>query len=157
MSFLQKKESRESRNEAGGCVAGEGCTDGEIRRTVLLNSPDAIVKVNTCRRDWRTYGESAKIPYDLRSRGGTVYNLKFCLVHLGLSPSGGHFVTVLTNPLDREQCVLVDDGKVRRMDREDFEQFARRSYVGGYERVDVRTIPKPSPADILRKIDARRH
>ena len=156
MSFLQKKESRESRNEAGGCVAGEGCTDGEIRRTVLLNSPDAIVKVNTCRRDWRTYGESAKIPYDLRSRGGTVYNLKFCLVHLGLSPSGGHFVTVLTNPLDREQCVLVDDGKVRRMDREDFEQFARMSYVVGYERVDVRTIPKPSPADILRKIDARR-
>ena len=156
MSFLQKKKSHESRRGARGCVEGEGCTDGEIRRTVLLNSPDAIVKVNTCRRDSRTYGESAKIPYDLCGRGGTVYNLKFCLVHLGRSPSAGHFVTVLTNPLDREQCVLVDEGKVRRMAREDFEEFARMSYVVGYERVDVKTIPKPSTADVKRKIDARR-
>ena len=155
MSFLQKKESRESRKESRRCVAGEGCTDGEIRRTVLLNSPDAVVKVNTCRRDSRTYGESAKVPYDLRGRGGTVYNLKFCLVHIGHSPSGGHFVTVLTNPLDREQCILVDDGKVRRMERADFEEFARMSYVVGYERVDVQTIPKPSTAETLRKIEAR--
>lgn len=155
MSAVQEG-TYDSREGSRGCVMGESCTDGETRVTSLLNRPDAVLKLNARRRDPRTYGENAEIPYDIRCVGGVTYSLKCCVVHLGRAPSAGHFVTVLTNPLDREQCVLVDDGKVRRIEREHFRKFAEMSYIVGYERTDLRTTPKPSAGDILGKIDARR-
>ena len=138
------------------CIMGESCTDGEIRITSLLNCPDAVLKLNARRGDPRTYGKNTEIPYNIRGVGGVNYNLKCCVVHLGRAPSAGHFITVLTNPLDREQCVLVDDGKVSRIEREHFRKFAEMSYIVGYERTDLRTTPKLSAGDILGKIDARR-
>lgn len=148
--LLQRLHSEAcSEDHVFSCIVGESC--GEMCRTVSSNCPDAFVEVNECRRDAKTYRESAKAPYDVSSRGDTVYKLKFCLVHLGRSPSGGHFVTFLTNPLDREQCVRVDGGEVRRIKREDFEKLAGMSYLVGYER--IQSIPS---ADVSKHIDARR-
>ena len=151
MSAVQEEGTCDRR-----CVMAESCMDGEVLSTSLVNSPDAVLKVNVRRRDSRTYGENAEPAYEIRSGAGVTYSLKCFVVHLGRSPSAGHFVTVLTNPLDRDQCVLVDDGAVKRIEREQFRKFAEMSYFACYERIDLQTVPKPSAGDILRVIDARR-
>ena len=97
--------------------------DGPTYRTNLLNCPDAVIQVVSCRRDSGTYELSADVPYQIESMGSSPYELKFCVVHLGSSRMSGHFVTLLTNPMDREECVLVDDGKIRWLKRKDFEKF----------------------------------
>ena len=138
-----------------GCIMGELCTDGEIYGMSILNQPDAVLKVNIRRQDSKTYGENVEPSYEIRGGGGVTYSLKCCIVHIGWCPSAGHFVTVLTNPLDQEQCVLVDDGKVKRISPEQFRKFAEMSYVVGYERTDLQTMPKPSTGEVLRMIDGR--
>ena len=150
MSLKSKKSTADDRKAMRRCLMGPDCTDGEIYQTNLLNCPDAVVQVVACRRDSGTYKLSEEVPYQM---GSAPYELKFCVVHLGSSRMSGHFVTLLTNPLDRQECVLVDDGRVRWLKREDFEKFAQMSYINGYEIVEPQTIPKPSTEDMLSKMN----
>ena len=146
------KSTADDQKATRGCIRGPACTDGPTYRTNLLNCPDAVIQVVSCRRDSGTYELSADVPYQIESMGSSPYELKFCVVHLGSSRMSGHFVTLLTNPMDREECVLVDDGKIRWLKREDFEKFAKKSYINGYEIVEPQTIPKASPDEIRSKM-----
>ena len=135
----------------GECRMEQDCGDGEISETKLLNKPDAFLQKIACRSDSTTYKERVKVPNQLIMNGAE-YELKFCLVHLGNSPVAGHFVTLLTNPLDREESVIVDNGKVSRLKQGDFETFSKQAYIVGYERVQLQTMPMPSPRDIFTKM-----
>ena len=134
-----------------GCIKGINCADGEISRTTLLNRPDTIVQVLACRLASETYKRREEVPYQIHNGQ---YELKWGIVHLGTSPGAGHFITVITNPLDRHQCLLVDNGRVMWMKKEDFEKVVTQSYIIGYESVAPKTIPEPSSEEILNKMRA---
>ena len=133
------------------CMKGPNCADGEISKTTLLNSPDTIVQILSSRLSSLTYKRREEVPYQLHNGQ---YELKWGIVHLGTEPAAGHFITVITNPLDRQQCLLVDNGKVMWIKKEDFEKVVTQSYIIGYESVAPKTIPEPSSEEILNKMRA---
>ena len=138
----------------GVCHNGPNCKDGAVYREELLNCPDTVVQVIASRGVPGTYKQIEEVPYEMSSRVKNMkYNLKFCIVHLGKSPMRGHFITILSNPLNRNDCALVDNGQVKWISRRVFEEFSRYGYIIGYELVQPRTISQPTSEDILTKMD----
>ena len=135
------------------CKNEENCADGVIYKTQLMNCPDTIVQVVGSRGGSVTYKQKEHVPLEIRNTvEGLKYNLKFCIVHLGKSPLAGHFVTLLSNPVDREECVIVDNGEVKWINQKQFEEFSNQAYIIGYEMDDPKTIPQQFPAEILSKM-----
>ena len=135
------------------CKNEEKCADGVIYKTQLMNCPDTIVQVVGSRGGSVTYKQKEHVPLEIRNTmEGATYNLKFCIVHLGKSPLAGHFVTLLSNPVDREECVIVDNGEVKWINQKQFEEFSNQAYIIGYEMEDPKTIPQQFPAEILSKM-----
>ena len=133
------------------CPHHAGCRDGGTQQTHLLNSPDVVIQMVAGRRKTSTYNQIQQVPYEISSRAGAGYDLKFVLVHLGNNRKSGHFITLLSNPLDRGEALLVDQGEAMAIKREDFEEFAQKAYLIGYERKDPVSLPTPTPGDISTK------
>ena len=144
------------------CIMQEKCRDGQYYQTDLLNCPDAVIQVVGSRRNSSTYKQSEDIPYSMTGMGGAAYDLKFATIHLGDTPKSGHFVTALSNPANREDCVLVDNGTVSRITRQHFDKFKKSAFFVGYELLEAKSIPKTSTETIrdvmqqtIRKCNAR--
>ena len=140
------------------CSMEENCRDGEYYQiTDLLNCPDSVIKVVGSRKNLGTYKQSEEVPYSMKGRGGAEYQLKFATIHLGDTPKSGHFVTAISNPGDRGDCVLIDNGKVFKIKRAEFDKFRKSAFFVGYELLDAKTIPKASKETIakaMREVDA---
>ena len=156
------KDNHEPAVDIEICKMEKNCTDGPYYQADLLNTPDALIEVMGSRRNPTTYKHREEIPYSKNGRGGASYNLKFVTTHLGETPNSGHFVTAISNPADRNDCVLVDDGKVLRITQENFDKFRRSAFFVGYELLEPKTIPKPSNETVMvamqhsiRKFNAR--
>ena len=158
VSMTDHNNQRPVAEEGGKCTMEEDCRDGEYYQySDLLNSPDSVIKVVSSRKDSATYKQSEEVPYTIKGMGDAEYELKFATIHLGDSPEAGHFVTVISNPGDRADCVLVDDGNVSKIKPSDFDKFRKSAFFAGYELLDAKTIPKPSKetiAQAMRKVDA---
>ena len=160
--YMSVKNNHTPSEDLNECTREENCRDGEYYQTDLLNCPDAVFKVVSSRKKLETYNQREEVPYSIEGRGGSPYQLKFVTVHLGDTPDAGHFVTAISNSADRDDCVLVDNGKVLRIKREQFDKFTKSAFLVGYELVEAETKCKPSQETImnvtqqtLRKLDAR--
>ena len=160
--YLSVKSNPTPLEDGKKCIKKENCRDGECYQADLLNCPDAVIKVVGSRRNLGTYKQSAEIPYSMKGMGGAEYQLKFATVHLGETPNSGHFVTAISNSGNREDCALVDNGKVWRITREHFDKFRKSAFFVGYELLEAKTKPRPSIETIMgvmqqtmRKLDAR--
>ena len=155
---MSEKNDQPPAAEGFKCSREEKCRDGEYYQiTDLLNCPDSVIKVVGSRKNLGTYKQSEEVPYSMKGRGGAEYKLKFATIHLGDTPKSGHFVTAISNPGDRGDCVLIDNGKVFKIKRGDFDKFRKSAFFVGYELLDAKTIPKPSKETIakaMRKVDA---
>lgn len=135
------------------CKHGKKCEDGEVYKTKLLNCPDTLIQVVGSRGGSVTYKQKENVPLEIRTTSEEAkYNLKFCIVHLGKSPLAGHFVTLLSNPLCREQCAIIDNGDVKWISQQQFEEFASQAYIIGYELDDPKSIPQQSAGEVLTKM-----
>ena len=149
MGVNSNESLADDRRSKEGCINGKYCEDGKLVRTELLNKPDAIVQKLASRGASGSYKHREEIPYEIHNG---LHHLKFCIVHIGKSPLAGHFITLLTNPFDRQECLLVDNGKISWLNRGDFEIFARHSYIIGYERVEPLTVPKLSSGQVFSRM-----
>ena len=154
---MSMKSQQEDKKVNKVCIQGPECGDGDIYNTRLLNSPDTFIQMVPSRRKTATYNQSEEVPYLMQNENGSAeYDLKFCIVHLGDSPESGHFVSLFSNPLDRSDCLLVDNGTVKTIKREYFEQFAKKSYLIGYERTEPACLPNPTAGEISTRTDEAR-
>ena len=155
---MSEKNDQTPAAEGLKCSMEENCRDGEYYQiTDLLNCPDSVIKVVGSRKNLGTYKQSEEVPYSMKGRGGAEYQLKFATIHLGDTPKSGHFVTAISNPGDRGDCVLIDNGKVFKIKRAEFDKFRKSAFFVGYELLDAKTIPKASKETIakaMREVDA---
>ena len=142
------------------CIQEKNCKDGDNYEIKLMNFPDAIIRVVGSRRNIDTYKRREDVPYVERGMSNKLYGLKFVTAHLGETMDSGHFVTAFSNPADRADCILVDNGQVSRITPDDFDKFRQSAFIVGYDSLEAIQKPwdetvKKAMHEAIRKCNAR--
>ena len=61
-------------------------------------------------------------------------------------------MTAISNPLDRRDCVLVDGGKVSRINANQFDTFRKSTYLALYELNNPSTVPTLTEESVIKRM-----